>query len=335
MNADDHEAVMSRGIATRKLHGNRSVSTPTGISWHPCRVKFWYLWLSFLAVAARVLGGDFGSDFAVVMVDDATEQKLGAFPYDRAQYAKAIDACGRLKAKAVVLKFFFDQAKSPEGDAALAAAMKNMPVAIQTRLENSEGTAQTLAPKFKFGDHRLQAAARGELGWLPLPALLDSAAMLGFVDFDGPTIPLVEEYRGASYRSLILCCLELATGRPARVEAGGKIYVGDGWLPVDVQNVWHGNLRTVEPVKTISFADLLDGTVPPGSIAGRVVVLGWDSVKTPKLPTERGEMGIHQIFIQCLAAVHREWSASLSASTPAQPPASIPADGAAARPRTD
>ncbi|MEI6862333.1 MAG: CHASE2 domain-containing protein, partial [Verrucomicrobiota bacterium] len=287
---------MPRGAVARKLHGNRfGLDTRQTIPSHPLRMKLWCPVLVFLAVAARALGGDFASDFAVVMVDDATERKLGAFPYDRAQYAKAIDACVRLEAKAVVLKFFFDQAKSPEGDAALATAMKKLPVAIQTRLEATEGTAQMLAPRFKFGDHRLPAAERGDLGWMPLPALLDAAAALGFVDFDGPTIPLVEEYRGASYRSLVLCCLELATGKPARAEAGGKIYVGDGWLPVDANNVWHGSLKAAEPVKTIAFADLLDGTVPAGSIAGRVIILGWDSAKTPTLPTERGEMRIHQV----------------------------------------
>src|SRR5476649_1004481 len=161
--------------------------------------------IALLLLAAHARAGDFGSDFAVVMIDDATEAKLGPFPYDRAMYAKAIDACARLKAKAVVVKFFFDLPKTPAGDAALAAAMKNIPCVLQARLEPTEGTAQSIPSRFRFGDKPLPAGERGDLGWIPLPGLLDTASAVGFVDFDSPTIPLIEDYRGASYKSLVLC----------------------------------------------------------------------------------------------------------------------------------
>jgi CHASE2 domain-containing sensor protein len=256
-------------------------------------------------------GGDFGSDFALVMIDDATEAKLGPFPYDRTQYARAIDACVRLKAKAVVLKFFYDLPKSANGDAALAIAMKAIPVAIQTRLDTTEGTAAAIPPKFRFAEQPLPAGEQGNLGWIPLPGLLATAAKVGFVDFDSPVIPLVENYRGASYPSLVLSCLELATGATARVGPGGKVFVGQGWLPVDAKNVFHGDLEHLEALQEISFASLLAGDVKPEAVAGRVVIIGWDSKNTPTLKTDHGEMGIHRLFVQCLANCQRQLNASL------------------------
>ena len=260
-------------------------------------------------VSTHAWAGDFGSDFAVVMIDDATETKLGPFPFDRAVVAKAIDACVRLKAKAVVLKFFYDLPKTPAGDAAFAAAMKKIPVVLQARLETTEGTAQSLPARFHWGDKLLPAGESGALGWIPLPGLLDSAAAVGFVDFNSPVIPLVENYRDASYKSLILCCLEMATGTQARAEPG-KIFIGQSWLPVDGQNVFHSDFGELEPLRTLSFASLLAGEVRPEAIAGRVVIIGWDSKSTPTLPTKFGDMRIHRVFLQCLMLCERQLNAS-------------------------
>jgi hypothetical protein len=187
--------------------------------------------------------------------------------------------------------------------------MKNLPVVLQARLEPMEGTAQSIPPRFRFGDTRLPTATRGDLGWIPLPALLESAAAVGFVDFDGPVIPLVEEYRGTAYKSLVLSCLELTTGAPARVEPG-KVFVGQGWLPVDAQNVFHSELGQLEPLQPIPFATLLAGDVKPAAVAGRVVIIGWDSKRTDTLQTKLGPMGIHRLFVQCVALAHRQLNAS-------------------------
>jgi len=141
---------------------------------------------------------------------------------------------------------------------------------------------------------------------------------VGFVDFDGPVIPLVEEYRGAAYKSLVICCLELATGAQARVEPG-KIFVSKGWLPVDEVNIFRSELGPREPWQPISFASLLAGEVKPEAIAGRVVIIGWDSKRTDTLPTKSGPMGIHRLFWECLALTHRQ----VNVSQPPQAPSSV------------
>jgi len=248
----------------------------------------------------------FPADFAVVMIDDTTEKKLGPFPYDRAKMAAAVDACGRLHAKAVVLKFFFDQAKSSDGDAALARAMGEVPVAIQACLNSDDGLPQDLPARFEFEDVGARAKVRGVRGWIPLPALMEAASRVGFVDFNSPDIPLVERYRGAPYESLVLCCLELATGTRASSPKKGRIEIGEGFLPVDPLNVYRATPDGSEAYGTISFANLLEGSVDEGEIRGRVVIIGMDTAKMPTLTTPAGAVGIHRYFVQCLASAYRD-----------------------------
>ena len=263
------------------------------------------LFALILLVVVNSGRADFASDFAVVMIDDETEAKLGPFPYDRSVYAKAIEACARYKAKAVVLKFSFDEAKSAAGDTALRDAMKSIPVVLQARLQETDSTALPIPAKFQFGSEKLAAGIQGERGWIPLPALMAVAADVGFVDFADANIPLVEIYQENPRKSLVLCCLEQATGTPAHADGHGRVLVGDGYLPVDDANVYHGTLNEAAPLRPLSLARLLAGGVNENEIAGRVVIIGWDSRRTPTLPTTFGPMRIHQLFLRCLADSYR------------------------------
>src|ERR1041385_4595241 len=101
-----------------------------------------------LALACVAHASDFSSKFAVVMIDDETEAKLGPFPYDRSIMAKVVERCAENGAKAVALKFFFDLPKSPAGDKALQRAMAKIPVLLQARLEPESGTSQSMPEKF-------------------------------------------------------------------------------------------------------------------------------------------------------------------------------------------
>jgi CHASE2 domain len=257
--------------------------------------------LLLLATATAQKADDFASRFSVVLIDDATEAKLGAFPYDRGVIARAVEACAHAGARAVVLKFFFDRPKSAAGDADLCEAMTKIPVVLQARLDSSEGTTRPIPEKFRFAQKPTPVAVKGDRGWIPLPGFMDSATAVGFVDFDGPTIPLVEEYRGVAYRSLVLCCLELALQAPARAEPN-RIYIGKGFLPVSALNSYQADISRLEPLKPISFARLLSGEVERTEIENRVVIIGLDSAGTPTVATEHGRMKIHRFFIQCLAA---------------------------------
>jgi CHASE2 domain len=282
-----------------------------------------------LGFVATLKADEFADKFAVVMIDAESEAKLGPFPYDRALMAKAVDACAADGAKAVVFKFFFDKPKTASGDSALCLAMHAIPVALQARLDADDGTQEDIPSKFGLVPSGLSAAVRGDRGWIPLPAMLDVAAAVGFVDFNNSNIPLVEEYRGIPYKSLILCCLELAVGAQARVDDGKEIEVGKGYIPVDADNVFHAGVTRLEPLSVISFATLLAGNVGRKAIEGRVVIIGLDSAPVPSITTEHGRMSIHRFFVQCLAACYETLKANQSPEAP--PSADAPAAGQEAR----
>jgi len=42
------------------------------------------------------------------------------------------------------------------------------------------------------------------------------------------------------------------------------------------------------------------------------VIIGWDSKNTPTLKTDKGEMGIHRLFVQCLAECQLQLNASVA-----------------------
>jgi CHASE2 domain-containing sensor protein len=65
------------------------------------------------------------SPFIVVFIDAKTEKALGPFPYDRAVLAKAIDKTASSGARGVVLKFFIDKPKTPDGDRALIQSARS------------------------------------------------------------------------------------------------------------------------------------------------------------------------------------------------------------------
>jgi adenylate cyclase len=260
-----------------------------------------------LVIFASAQARDFTDKFAFVMIDDATEQQLGAFPYDRLRCAKAVEACARLRAKAVVLKFFLDKPKSTAGDMALADAMKEIPVLLQARIEENAGAADELPTKFRYhGGGSFQSAVRGERGWIPLPIFLQNAAGVGFVDFDSAAIPFIEEYRRAPYKSLVLISLELAADETAHTRVKNRIALGSRSLSVDSRNLYQANLSTSENFEFLSFADLVNGAIPARAIEGRVVIIGWDSVRTPAATTTQGPIRIHRLFAQCLAAAWRD-----------------------------
>jgi CHASE2 domain-containing sensor protein len=201
-----------------------------------------------------------------------------------------------------VLKFFFDQPKTDAGDTALAEAVGQLPVALQARLI-AGGDTSPIPERFRFTP-RLATAVGANAGWIPLPSLMQHAAAIGFVDFNGAAIPLFETYRGATYKSLVVCCLELAEAAPA--QAGiNRIWFGSHFLPVDSKHVFYADLSQPEAVKVISFLDLISGKAAEEDIRQRVVIIGWDGTRSPTVPTPQGEMKIHRFFVQCLAATYR------------------------------
>ncbi|MEM6885230.1 MAG: CHASE2 domain-containing protein [Verrucomicrobiota bacterium] len=250
---------------------------------------------------------DFAAHFSLVMIDEKTEKHLGNFPYDRSIYAQAIDACADYEAKAVILKFFIDLPKSEIGDSKLKEAMIKIPVILQARLNAPDGTKRKIPKEFALTQQDLTPGYSGKTGWIPLSKFMETAHGIGFVDFNTVNqIPLIEEYGDTLYPSLILHCLELATGNKAVFSGQNKVEFGERLLSVNESNIYAGKIETWEPVEYLSLIDLIQHKLPRHSLKGKIVILGWDTSQTPTIETEHGPKKIHQLFSQCLAAVYND-----------------------------
>lgn len=272
------------------------------------------LWsASWVSAAPASLSDD---PFVAVFVDDATEKALGPFPYDRSQYAKALNALRKAGAKAVVLKFFLDQAKPGPGDNVLAAEMKGMRILLQARLDPKEPKpnpmpASTDRSALVQGDTR--SLLSGKSGWIPLEKFSRNSSDVGFVDIASARhvldIPVVLLYQGMVVPSLELAAIETALGQKARVQAGGLVTLAGHSLPLSPASEVTVQLPAQDDLAPISFLDLLQGKFDPARVQGKIVVLGFDAKEAPTLPTTLGPLRIHRLFFYSLESLYRQFLA--------------------------
>lgn len=253
-----------------------------------------------LAMPATLLAGDFSRDFAVVFIDQAAEARYGKFPVDRGVLANAIQKAADAGARGIVLKFFLDLPRSPEGDQALAKSLSRIPVLLQARIDDSEKNPNALPARFVLAESVGPAGVSGSSGWIPLATFSDPARDVCFVDFNSPAVPLVETYQGKAVKSLVLCATEMALATKAVVGPGKNISIGKRLITVD--DLYRASVRydNDRPVSAFSFNDVMDGKVASENLNGKVVIIGYDGASVPRI----GGVGIHRLFVQILSSFY-------------------------------
>lgn len=263
------------------------------------------LWLLTL-VPLETKAASFADDFAVVFIDAQTEAKYGKFPLDRKLIGDALDKLAEAKARGVVLKFFYDQPKDATSDAHLAKAMTRLPVILQARMNDTEAHPNPLPTQFTLPRVKAETAVTGKSGWIPLPIFTEHARDVGFVDSASTTVPLIETYQGQTVKSLWLCSCELALGQSANIEPGTRITFGKKVLPLDSKNQFTAPLPKQDALKYIPFHTLLDGTVPVGTLRGKVVILGYDGPGIHSFETPIGKIKAHRLFVYALQGIYEQ-----------------------------
>ena len=201
-----------------------------------------------------------------------------------------------------VIKLFLDREFTAGGDEALAQAMQRIPVVLQARIEPETGTPDDLPGRVAFHSPPLSTAISGDRGWIPIPRLAAAAADIGFVDFADEDIPLLENYRGKTYKSVIVCALELQSGARAHLGGRQQLMLGTREFGADRQHAKKVR-RALTPLPAWALSDLLSGKIGQLEIAGRVVILGYTGSKAPVIATPAGGVSAHVFFGQCLRAV--------------------------------
>jgi CHASE2 domain-containing sensor protein len=273
-----------------------------------------------MGAAWGVSAKSFEDTFAIVFIDSPTEAQFGEFPVARKVVAQGVNRAAELGARAVVLKFFYDQPKDEADDAALEQAMKRIPVLIQARVDDAEADPQPLLPRFHLpGRWSGKTVIEGQNGWIPRLRFQTNAHSVGFVDL-GPgsvtNVALLERYRGRAVKSLSLAALEVGAGTNAVLESGRRVRLGPATLAMDSQQqVAVAPLRSDE-LPFHSFGDLANGRIPREKIAGKVVLIGYDGDKLHSLETPGGPVPPHRFFVLQLRELWNQLEATRRAATP-------------------
>jgi len=262
--------------------------------------------LLFCAWATKLPGASFQDDFAVVFIDAATEAKLGAFPLNRSFLAGAVRKAGELGAKGVVIKFFLDQPREESGDQALAMAMTNLPVILQARIDDTEAHPNPLPDRFTWPEVKVPTEISGVSGWIPLPAFSARARDVGFVDFSSPRVPLLETYQSRTVKSLVVCCIELAKGKPAVLTPNRRLNFGVDGLRLDGTNCLTAAYPLKDDLPYLPFHQFLAGEIPASRIKGKVVIIGYDGPGIHSEPTPIGSIRAHRFFVYILQNMYEK-----------------------------
>ena len=254
------------------------------------------------------------SPFELVLIDSASEKQLGGFPIDRALIAKAIIVLKQAGARAVVLKFFYDQpGKSPESDKALADAIGSMKTLLQARIDEAELQANPLPARFITGavTGNFRSSLTGTSGWIPLAPFAAAAFDIGFVDTASPdSVPMIESYQNKPVKSLILAALEVALGETAKIDSGVRVTLGKKSVALTDDNQVVLKLSSVALPDYVPFTALLDGKMNSTQLQekfrDKVVVIGYDGEKMHFLTTNAGLVKAHRLFYLGLLDVYRQ-----------------------------
>jgi hypothetical protein len=259
----------------------------------------WILFLGFTPLTSRAAPPE---PFRVVFIDDQSAEMLGGFPLPRKVLAAGIEAIAAQKPRGIILKLFIDLPKDSEGDQALALALTKAPMILQARVLDTEPKPNPMPDRFYFrgltSDPKV--AVSGRSGWLPLESLAKQAHDIGFVDIVSPlSTPMVERYQGRYVKSLCLCALEMAFDGKARIE-GHELKIAERRLVLDGQLQASVTYPAQDDLDYLNFGALLEGKVDAATFTDKIVILGYDGSKIPKIQTPIGELKAHRVFCYSL-----------------------------------
>lgn len=250
----------------------------------------------------------------IVAIDEASLNRIGQWPWPRNRTADLIDAIAAHRPAAIGLDIYMPEADQtspsrvadnlPADDRALAAALRRLPSHEQRFASALRGAPtvlgaagfdfQTLSTTAGLRSVPIEVLGTGDplrhvhtypwvLASLPeLQAASTGQAVLS-VEMQGGVVrrvPLVVGVNGQLVPGLAMEMLRVATGSTIGVTMGphGVQSVGVADLVVPTQSagdVWlHFSKWWSGQARYVSAADVLDGKVAPGMLAGKLVMIG-------------------------------------------------------------
>ena len=227
-------------------------------------------------------------DIAIVAIDESSIARFGRFPWSRVLSARAIDAIAASQPKAIAVDVLYADPTSETDDNSLVRSIQ--------QTGNVVVAAQLVAPP----------TAGGPTSWLlPLPAIERAAAAVGHVNVstesDGVARYILiraADDQGRAIRAMAVESIRIGDGiaEQSLIETSRSLSLGSRVIPVEstAPSVVIGGVPGVEgstqtlraarmaidyigpagSYRTYSFADVVDGRIPPAQFRGKYVLVG-------------------------------------------------------------
>lgn len=234
----------------------------------------------------------------IVDIDDASLARLGRWPWPRERMAVLADELFQ-RQRAATVGFDLAFAEPEAGDDALARALAGRAAVLGYIVSNGPAAQRTgVLPAAVVAPDALSGVRPAVTRWsghaASVQTLAAAAPVAGFFnalpDVDGVvrSLPLVAEVDGALRESLALAMLRRHTGLPqvrpvlagavlaaVELEQGGRRLR----IPLDARGAVRVPFRgpggpTGGSFDYVSAADLIEGRLPPGALAGKLVLVG-------------------------------------------------------------
>ncbi len=252
----------------------------------------------------------------IIDIDDRSLAAFGRWPWPRTRLAQLIEATHKLGALAVGIDIIMPEADDlspryllasrseltptqrdalaqlPSNDAVLANTMRRVPSVIARAALDGKPKASPVAtqtPVIIIGESPLPHLRSFPAELANLPEIEAAATGRGYVndtrDSDGTlrAMPLIMAVNGAPAPALALEILRVATGEKqysVRSDQSGVVgvQIGDSFIPTDGDGRMRLYYSPAYAARRISAAEILNGEVKSGALAGQVAIVGATAV---------------------------------------------------------
>lgn len=201
-------------------------------------------------------------EIVIIGIDERSIAALGPWPWSRTLHARLLEQLAPHAPRSVLFNVFFDTPGPPEDDAWLAAAMTKLPVYLPMNFGAlPTGASKLTSPAVGYSE--------------PVPALAAAARGLGHVNASADSDDRVRtlfRYEGTPARLAPYVGVLIASGAQDATPAQPAFEPDGRWTRLS-----RFGFRLAGPAgsyRTVSYVDVLLGTVPPESFRGKNLLVG-------------------------------------------------------------
>ena len=201
-------------------------------------------------------------EIVIIGIDERSIAALGPWPWSRTIHARLLEQLAPHAPRSVLFNVFFDTPGPPADDAWLAGAMRKLPVYLPMNFGAVPGATAALATS--------------PVGYSePVPVLAAAARGLGHVNASADSDDRVRtlfRYEGTPARLAPYVGVLIASGAQDAAPAQPTFEPNGQWTRLS-----RFGFRLAGPAgsyRTVSYVDVLLGTVPPESFRGKNLLVG-------------------------------------------------------------